>query len=247
MKRLIVVLVAGLLLCALCACRRSSSKPAPSTSNSGESGVEAAKREAQALVDKGKELYQNDQDKEAVEAFQQAIKLNPDLAEAHFRLGFAYNALERKPEADESLKKSIALYKKITESDPKDADGLFNMGEAYSLLHLDEEAARAFRQVIHLRPEDEEAYYQFGKAEMRLAHYDEAVTAFQKALDLDPNDTRVSDALDEAREGVKRIKEGKKHAEDQLKKQQANANANGNMNVNSNARPTPKRNPSKPW
>src|SRR2546426_4830732 len=123
MKRPIALMLAGLLLCALGACRRGSSKPAPSPGNSGESGTEAAKREAQALVDKGKELYQNDEDKEAVDVFQQAIKLNPDLAEAHFRLGMAFNALERKPEADESLKKSIALYKKITEADPKDADG----------------------------------------------------------------------------------------------------------------------------
>ena len=110
--------------------------------------------------------------------------------------------------------------------------------------HLDEEAARSFRQVTRLRPDDEEAFYQFGKAETRLAHYDEAATAFQKALELDPADTRVNDALDDAREGVKRIKEGKKHAEDQLKKQQANAN--GNVNANSSSRP-PKRNPSKPW
>jgi len=233
-------------VCALDACRRNSNKPPTSANANTQSGTEAIQREAQALVEKGKELYLNNEDKQAVDAFQQAIKLNPDFAEAHFRLGLAFNALERKPEADESLKKSIALYKKTVEADSKDADALFNMGVAYTLLHLDEEAARSFRQVARLRPDDEEAFYQFGKAETRLAHYDEAATAFQKALELDPDDTRVNDALDDAREGVKRIKEGKKHAEDQLKKQQANANANGNVNTNSNSRP-PKRNPSKPW
>jgi len=245
MKRLITVTLAVLLGCALGACRRSANKPATPANATGESGAEAMQREAQALLEKGKELYQNDRDKEAVDAFQQAIKLNPDLAEAHFRLGLTFNALERKPEADESLKKSISLYKKVTEADPKDDEAFFNMGEAYSLLHLDEEAARAFRQVTHLRPDDEEAYYQLGKSETRLAHYDEAVSAFQKAVDLDPDDTRVTDALDDAREGVKRIKEGKKHAEDQLKKQQANANANGN--ANSNSKPNPRRSPAKPW
>jgi tetratricopeptide (TPR) repeat protein len=203
-------------------------------------------RQAQALVEKGKDLYQNDQDEEAVDAFQQAIKLKPDLAEGHFRLGLAYNALERKPEADEALKKSISLYKKLAESDPKNADALFNMGEAYSILHLDEDAARAFRQVARLRPNDEEAFYQLGVTETRLAQYDEAATAFSKALEIDPDDYRASEALDNAREGVKRIKEGKKHAEDQLKKQQANANVNGNVSTNTNTRAVPRRSPPKP-
>jgi len=246
MKRLVALILGVMAVCALGACRRNSNRSPTSANTNIQSGTEAMQREAQALVEKGKELYLNNDDKQAVDAFEQAIKLSPDFAEAHFRLGLAFNALERKPEADESLKKSIALYKKTVEADSKDADALFNMGVAYTLLHLDEEAARSFRQVTRLRPDDEEAFFQFGKAETRLAHYDEAATAFQKALELDPDDTRVNDALDDAREGVKRIKEGKKHAEDQLKKQQANANANGNVNTNSNSRPA-KRNPSKPW
>src|SRR5438132_8300448 len=215
MKKLIATVSAGFLLAGISSCRRSATKPTgPSAVSSSESDVEVARRQAQALVDKGKDLYQDNQDKQAAESFQQAIKLNPDLAEAHFRLGLAYNALERKPEAEESLKKSIALYKKTTESDPKDADALFNLGEAYSILHLDEEAARAFRQVTKLRPNDEEAFYQLGATQTRLARYEEAATAFSKALEIDPDDYRASEALDNAREGTKRIKEGKKHAED---------------------------------
>src|SRR5207237_4740261 len=51
--------------------------------------------QSQALVylDKGKELYRGDQDEEAAAAFQEAIKLDPGLAEAHFRLGLAQDAL----------------------------------------------------------------------------------------------------------------------------------------------------------
>ena len=80
-------------------------------------------------------------------------------------------------------------------------------------------------------------------AETRLVHYPEAMTAFQKALDLDPNDYRATDAIENAREGANRIKEGKKHAEDMLKKQQENANANANANTNSRSRPSPKPGP----
>jgi cytochrome c-type biogenesis protein CcmH/NrfG len=116
-------------------------------------------------------------------------------------------------------------------------------------LHQDEDATRAYRQATKLKPEDEEAWYRLGMAETRLAQYPEAISAFEKALDLDPNDSRASDGLENAQEGAQRIKEGKKHAEDMLKKQQANANGNGNLNANSNSRakPTPKRSPGKPF
>jgi len=65
-------------------------------------------------------------------------------------------------------------------------------------------------------------------------------------LELDPDDYRASDALENAKEGSQRIKEGKKHAEDMLKKQQENANANGNTNTSSSAKPTPRRSPTRP-
>jgi tetratricopeptide (TPR) repeat protein len=81
----------------------------------------------------------------------------------------------------------------------------------------------------------------------RLAQYPEASSAFQKALDIDPNDSRASEGLDNAKEGSQRIKEGKKHAEDMLKKQQENANGNSNSNSNSSAKPSPRRSPRKPW
>ena len=89
-----------------------------------------------------------------------------------------------------------------------------------------------------------------GLSETRLAHYPEATAAFKKALELDPDDYRATDAIEIAKEGAQRIKEGKKHAEDMLKKEQENenANANGNANTNSNSsgRPTPKRTPATP-
>src|SRR5438552_17246091 len=242
--RTVLVVTAALCRAAMtCACRRSSGKNAntngPSTS---ESDVEQSKREAKALVDKGKVLSDPDhnQDEQAVQAFQEAIRLQPDLAEAHLRLGMAYTALDKKTEAEESYKKAIELYKKLTQSDSKDADAFFNLCDAYSFLHRDEEAARAYRQATKLKDDDEEAFYQLGMVETRLAHYPEATAAFEKALEIDPDDYRASDAIENAKEGTQRIKEGKKHAEEMLKKQ---ANANGNLNVNSNrgAKPGPRR------
>jgi Flp pilus assembly protein TadD len=237
---------------ALGGCRKGA-KPNSNANTGGttlnSNDPEQGKRNAQSLVDQGKELYKNDQDEQAVEKFKQAISQDPDNAEAHVRLGMSYAALGNKDEAEGEYKKSVELFKKKIQDDPKNSDAFFLLGEAHTFLHQDEDASRTYRQATKLKPEDEEAWYRLGMAETRLAQYPEAISAFQKALELDPNDSRASDGLENAQEGAQRIKEGKKHAEDLLKKQQGNANGNGNLNGNSNSKPkpTPKRSPGKPF
>ena len=46
-----------------------------------------------------------------------------------------------------------------------------------------------------------------------------AASAFSKSLEIDPEYYRAQDGLDEAKEGIKRIRVGRKHQEDLLKKQ----------------------------
>lgn len=226
-------------------CRRNRSINSDSNTSQNTSvpaDSDEAKRQAQTLIEQGKELYSNDQDEQAVEKFKQAIERDSNNAEAHLRLGMSYGALEKKDDADTEYKKAVELFKKKVQADSKDSDTYFYLGEAHSFLHQDEDAVRAYRQATKLKPEDEEAWYRLGMAETRLAQYPEATSAFQKALDLDPNDTRAEEGLENAQEGSQRIKEGKKHAEDMLKKQ-ANANANLNSNSNAGSKPTPKRPP----
>ena len=252
--KLVVCFSVIFLLLPVTGCRRTS-KSGSNVNSTGSTAFdpEEAKRQVQSLIEKGKEFYKNDQDEQAAETFKQVISQDPNNAEGHLRLGMSYAALDKKTEGDDEYKKAIELFKKRIQADSKDGDAFFYLGEAHSFLHQDEEAARAYRQATKLKPEDEEAFYQLGMSETRLAHYPEAASAFKKALELDPNDYRATDALENAKEGTQRIKEGKKHAEEMLKKQQENANANGNLNsnssarnTNSNARPAPKRPTPKP-
>ena len=73
----------------------------------------------------------------------------------------------------------------------------------------------------------------------KLAQYDEAVAAYSKSLEIDPNNYRAEDALAEAREGVQRIKAGKKHQEDLLKKQKEAELKEGENSTESNTSPSP--------
>jgi Flp pilus assembly protein TadD len=92
-------------------------------------------------------------------------------------------------------------------------------GQTHAGLHLYGEAVREYRQATRLKSDDPAIYFDLGSALTRLAQYDEAAGAFQKCLDLDPENYRAQDALEEARDGSKRIKTARKYQEDQLKKQ----------------------------
>ncbi|HZJ45327.1 MAG TPA: tetratricopeptide repeat protein [Pyrinomonadaceae bacterium] len=220
MKRLLTICVLTVALCSA-ACNRNRSQAVnsasePPANGSGSGGHQA---EAKALLDKGKSLYQDDQDKQALEAFQQAVQLDPNLPEAHFRLALAYEAVQKDQEAEAEYKKAVESYKKYLEENPKDAEARYDLGQVYAGLHQYSDAARELRQATKIKSDDPAIYYDLGTALMRLAQYDEAASAFSKSLEIDPENYRAEDALEEAREGVKRVRAGRKHQEDLLKKQ----------------------------
>ena len=217
-----IIIVGFIFLCVTQpACFRKATPPAQTNVSSGiVGGVEADRAEARTLLAKGRELYRNDEDVQALEAFQQALKLDPEFAEAHFRLGLAYDALGQEQEAEGAYKKAVETYKKYltVEQHEDDAEAHYNLGQTYYGLHLYSEAVREYREAIRNKPDDAAIQYDLGLALMRLAQYDQAAAAFSKSLELDPQNYRAEDSLAEAQEGITRIRTGKKHQEDLLKK-----------------------------
>jgi tetratricopeptide (TPR) repeat protein len=222
MKNAAIIFVLSFLL-ALSGCHRG--KTSSSNSNQGSTGsnvVTPDPTQARSFLEKGKLLYREDKDSEAAEAFKQALEHDPTLAEAHFRLGLAYEALTKADEAEGEYKKAVEGYKKYfanNEDNDKDAEAHYNLGQTYASLHQYSDAIREFKQATKIRSDDPDIYYDLGVAHTKLAQYSEAANAFSKSLEIDPENYRAQDALDEAREGIKRIQAGKKHQEDLLKKE----------------------------
>lgn len=176
--------------------------------------------DARAHLEQGKNLSKKDRDEEAAAEFLQATTLDPELAEGYFRLGLTYDALGERNRAEEVYKKAVESYKKFLTNNQKDAEAYYDLGQTYSNLHRYEDAVREYHRAIHLKPDDADIYYDLGIANTRLAQYVEAVGALAKCVELDPGNYRAVDALEEAREGVKRVQTAKKYQEDQLKKEQ---------------------------
>jgi Flp pilus assembly protein TadD len=203
-------------------CKRSGQQSANNNSAGSQhvsNGLAGDQARAREQLQKGKELYRNDQDAEAVLAFQEAIRLDTNLAEAHFRLGLGYESLGKREEAEGEYKKAVEAYKKYFEQNREDAEAHYALGQTYANLGQYSEAIREYREATKLKTDDPDIYYDLGVAHTKLAQYDAAAAAFSKSLEIDPEYYRAQDALDEAKEGVKRIRAGRKHQEDLLKKQ----------------------------
>ena len=203
-----IIIILGLLFLSVAqiGCFRKP-KPQAEANVSSEvvNNVEANRAEAKTLLAKGRELYRNDEDTQALEMFQQAAKLDPELAEAHFRIGLTHDALGQEQEAETAYKKAVETYKKYLSVDEneEDAEAHYNLGQTYSGLHLYSEAVREYREATELKPDDAAIYYDLGLALMRLAQYDQAAAAFSKSLELDPQNYRAEDSLADRREDTR--------------------------------------------
>lgn len=135
--------------------------------------------EAQAALDK------NDYNA-AIRPLQKFIAEKPDVAWAHFQLGYAYTALKQTDQARAEYEKAVAL-------DPKMAEAQLNLG----ILLLEKEpgaAVEPLRKAVDLLPSQSRPRYLLGLAQERTGDWQGAAESFEGAARLDPKD---EDALTE--------------------------------------------------
>jgi tetratricopeptide (TPR) repeat protein len=207
----------------------------------------------------GTKLFDDGKTEMAIEAFQQAVKLNPDLAEAYFKMGIAYALIESrekntaapmqigeteedtntnakgekkepKTNSEKAFAKAVAAYKKMIDQNPKDDVAFYNMGRAYNKLNEDEDAEKALRQAVKLKPDDTEYQTELGAILIKLAQYGEAVGALKKAVELDAENIRAQELLEDAEAGVRRVDYVGPKKDEQKKL--------SNSNVNTSASPS---------
>jgi Flp pilus assembly protein TadD len=239
MRSILLICAIWLMILAV-GCKRSGQHSA--NNSAGSPQVSNGLGDARAQLEKGKELYRNDQDAEAVLAFMEAVRLDPNLAEAHFRLGLGYESLGKREEAEAEYKKAVEAYKKYFEGNPDDSEAHYALGQTYANLGQYSDAIREYREATKLKEDDPDIYYDLGVAYTKLAQYDAAATAFKKSLEIDPDYYRAQDGLDDAKEGIKRIRAGRKHQEELLKKQKEEELKKAAEGASPTPNPTPARN-----
>ncbi len=118
----------------------------------------------------------------AIEAYTNAIALDPNYAAAYNNRGIAYDDKGQYDRAIEDYSKAIAL-------DPNLAAAYFLRGLAYDSKGQYDIAIKNFTKAIELDPNYTVAYFFRGSAYDSKGQYDIAIKNFTKAIELDPNYT----------------------------------------------------------
>jgi tetratricopeptide (TPR) repeat protein len=190
--------------------------------------------DAATALEAGNKFFDENNIEKAIEAYRFATKANPDLGEAHFKLGIAYaqleseqelivtpveqpNTNEEKPKKGEKPKEekksnsvlafenAVTAYKKQLKENPKDEVAHFNLGRVYERLNEDEDSRKSLEEAVKLKPEDSQYQTELGRTLVKLAQYDEAVKALKKALELDESNAQAIELMDKAAAGKKRV------------------------------------------
>ncbi|MEZ5345862.1 MAG: tetratricopeptide repeat protein [Pyrinomonadaceae bacterium] len=200
------------------------------TNSAEDNGEVPTFSDAKEALQKADEYFDANKTQKAIDAYKQATELDPDLADAHFRLGVAFSLLETEaednvPGGDETAEKSgkrgkkskpekknsekafenaVKAYKKLIAKNPKTFEYHFNLGRAYAKLYDDAEAEKALKKAVDLNPEDSLYRTEFAAVLIKLAKYPAAIKELDKAIELDEDNFRAEDLLVEAKEGKKR-------------------------------------------
>jgi tetratricopeptide (TPR) repeat protein len=125
---------------------------------------------------------------DAIEAFQQTLKLRNNDALAMFYLGFALMGRARYDDA----RKQFAQYVELRPDDPS---GYGALGMALVGLGRSEEARAQFERSIALDPTQSESYYRLGLLDLDAGDYDRATLDLHKVLENKPKDAGALTAL----------------------------------------------------
>jgi tetratricopeptide (TPR) repeat protein len=118
--------------------------------------------------------------KQALVFFEEAVKRDPFLANAHFQKGYCLAKLGLYNEA-------IGAYREATRLNPTDPDPFNNLCVAYNQEKQYEEALESCLKAIFLRPDLAEAHNNLGWTYHQLGRYQEAIEACKRAIQLKPS------------------------------------------------------------
>jgi tetratricopeptide (TPR) repeat protein len=148
------------------------------------------------LLDEAQHDIDSNQFEAALIPLQKFLAEKPDIAWAHFQLGYAYTALKRPDEAR-------AEYERATTLDTKMSEAFLNLGILLS--EKDPAAAVApLRKAVDLLPAQSRPRFLLGHALERSGDTPAAVESYEAALRLDPRDPETVIHLGNLYVGLKR-------------------------------------------
>ena len=118
----------------------------------------------------------------AISEFKEAVRLKPDLVEAHYNLGWAYGI-----KGQDDLK--ISEFEEAVRLRPNDAEAYRNLGAALNMSGRKVDAIVSYNKALAINPGYAKAWYEEGSILEDMDGYEEAITCCDKALAVNPKYT----------------------------------------------------------
>ncbi len=141
-----------------------------------DSDRQARAEAARPQIERGKQLSVGGEHAEAASAFRQALAIDPDNAEAYFRLGLAMRDQQLLDEAAGCYGRAIALR-------PDYIEAHNNLGSVLQMQGKTDEALACYRRAVRLGPGFPQPYLNLGRLLASRNERDSAAAAFQSAID----------------------------------------------------------------
>jgi len=136
-------------------------------------------KEAQECFQKGISCFREKKYEESIVEFEKALKIDPNLAEGYYGLGYAYCSKNQ-------CEASLEYFKKAIELSPNYVDAYNGMAYAYNILGKYENTIECYLKVLQLKADNLDALNGLGYAYASIGKYEDAVSYFKKAIKINP-------------------------------------------------------------
>lgn len=136
----------------------------------------------------GRTKYNENRFAEAISAFQQYLKLDPQSVKGEDNLGLSYQGLGRTEDATAAYRTAIAWQEHTL---TQDSGPFINLGALLLDENRPQEAIAYLQRAIAISPQETRAHEQLGKAYERLAQFPNAREEFEKAIESAPQNSRL--------------------------------------------------------
>ena len=175
----------------------SAPAPKPPVIPKGKKDVEAidsSLKDAKTYYNRGEFHRKKGESSKAIEAYTEAIRLDPKYVSAYIKRGTIYYNQAHEGHGlvigtMDILPKAIQDFDKAIELNPKNATAYYNLAIAYIKKYEYDKAIMNFDKAIELNPKNTAAYYNRAVTYINKREFDKAIMDFNEGIRLDPKGT----------------------------------------------------------